>query len=163
MKKILFIVLLSISSQAYAQSVTEEINKQVWNVLIDAYNSFNTDKFMSVYAKDVVRIPLDEKKILDFNEYRKNINRENQFNKNYKIKAKIEFRFTERIHTDNLAFERGIFKINITDNNSKPAVIYSRFQALLRKEAGVWKIQFDSDSAEKSTLTEKEFMEASPL
>jgi ketosteroid isomerase-like protein len=146
-----------------AQDFQTEIDAQVWKPFIQAYNTFDTEKFMALYSKNVVRVPVDEKKILNFTEYRKNINRENQFNKNYNIKASLELRFTERIHTHDTAYEKGIMQIKLTDNTGKPATLYSQFQVLLKKENGTWKIAFDSDSAKDTTENEKAFKSAKPL
>ena len=41
--------------------------------------------------------------------------------------------------------------------------LYNTFQVLLNKESGTWKIVFDSDSSEGSTLSEKDFQAAQPL
>jgi ketosteroid isomerase-like protein len=145
------------SFAASAQDAKKEINNQVWKPFIEAYNKFDTEKFMSVYSKSVVRVPVDQKMIFDFTEYKKNINRENQFNKNYNIKAVLDIRFTSRIHAKDVAYEAGILKINLTDNNGKPATIYSKFQVLLKKENGTWKIHFDSDSTESNSISERDF------
>lgn len=161
-KLILFGAIL-ISCSAFGQDMREQINKEVWSVFIDGYNSFDTEKFMSVYSKNIVRVPVDEKRIFDYVEYKRNINRENQFNKNYNIKARIELRFTQRIHNPDQAFEAGIYKISLTDNNGKPATLYSKFQVYLIREGGVWKIKYDTDSTEKGTISEKEFLSAQPM
>jgi ketosteroid isomerase-like protein len=164
MKTILSIFLtIGISLSGFAQAIKQEINTQVWKPFIAAYNNFDTEKFMSVYSRNVIRVPVDQKMIFDYAEYKKNINRENQFNRNYKIKAALEIRFTNRIHSKDIAYETGILKIKLTDNNGKPATIYSRFQVLLKKEAGVWKIQFDTDSSESNSVTEKDFSTAESL
>ena len=163
MKKLLLFLLIVCAHTVSGQDVKTEIDKQVWAVFTDAFNKFDTDRFMSVYSKNVVRVPVDEKKILNYNEYRKSINREYQFNKNYNIKANIELRFTERIHSADKAYEKGIFRIKLIDNNAKPATIYNKFQVVLNKESGTWKIVFDSDSSEGSTLSEKDFQAAQPL
>jgi uncharacterized protein (TIGR02246 family) len=163
MKQIFFVLMLLFSASVNGQNATEEINKQVWKVFIEGYNSFDTEKFMSVYAKDVIRVPLDEKKIFNFTEYKRNINRENQFNKNYRIKANIELRFLERIYNGDLAFEKGILKISLTDNNGQPATIYSKFQVALKKEDGAWRIKYDSDTTEGGKVSEKDFLSAQPL
>ncbi len=155
------VMLFAISAQA--QSVAEEINSQVWKKFIEGYNSFDTDKFMSVYSRDVVRVPVDEMKIFNFSEYRMNIHRENQFNKNYRIKANIELRFTKRIHEKDEAFEQGIFKITLRDNTGNPATLYSKFQVYLKKESNTWKIVYDSDNTEGGTISEKDFASAEPL
>ena len=148
---------------AHAQDPKAEINTQVWKPFIEAYNSFNTEKFMSVYSKNVVRIPVDQKMIFDYTEYKKNINRENQFNRNYKIKANLDIRFNTRIHQRDIAYETGILKIQMTDNNGKPATIYSKFQVVLRKENGIWKITFDTDSTDSNTVSETEFNKAEKM
>jgi ketosteroid isomerase-like protein len=164
MKKLVLISVLVLSSfVSFAQDLRQEINKQVWTPFIEGYNSFDAEKFMSVYSRNVVRVPVDEKKIFNFSEYKKAVNREYQFNKNYKVKATIELRFNQRIHTADKAYEKGIFKISMKDNNGKPETIYSSFQVVLQKENGFWKITFDSDSAEGSTLGEKDFQSATPL
>jgi ketosteroid isomerase-like protein len=163
MRTIFFLFAFAIVSPVFAQDFKADINNQVWKPFIEGYNTFNVEKFFSVYSKDVVRVPIDEKKIFTFSEYKKVVNREYQFNKNYKIKAAIELRFTHRIHTAERAFEKGIFKIKLTDNNGKPETIYSRFEVVLQKENGFWRITFDSDSAEGSTLTEKDFQAASAM
>lgn len=152
-------VLLSVNAQTQQQ----EINQQIWKPFIQAYNSFDTEKFMSLYSKDVIRVPRDQQKILTFSEYKKNINRENQHNKNYNIKASIEVRFTDRIYTSTTAYEMGVYKISMIENTGKNAVIYSRFQVLLRKENNVWKIFIDTDPAEACRVTEKEFQAAKPM
>lgn len=163
MKPSLIFLLVILPLSVWAQDIKKEINDQVWKPLITGYNNFDTEKFMSVYSKEVVRVPVDEKKIFNYTDYRKNVNRENQFNKNYKIKAALEIRFTERIHTPGVSYEQGIMQIKMTDNNGQPATIYSAFQVVLKKETGTWKITFDSDSSKASGVTEKEFMAATPM
>ncbi len=163
MREFMLIGAFLVSVSAFGQDVRDQINTQVWSAFIEGYNTFNTEKFISVYSKGVIRIPVDEKKILNYTEYKRNVNRENQFNKNYNIKARIELRFTQRIHSTDQAFETGIYKISLTDNNGKPATLYSKFQVYLVREAGVWKIRYDTDSTENGTITEKEFLSAQAL
>ena len=163
MRRFIFFGAFLVSFTAFGQEFRDQINKDVWSVFVEGYNTFDTDKFMSVYSKDVVRVPVDEKRIFNYTEYRRNINREHQFNRNYKIKARIELRFTHRIHSGDQAFETGIYKISLTDNNGKPATLYSRFQVHMVREGGVWKIRYDTDSTENGTVSEKDFLSAEAL
>lgn len=164
MKKLLQVALLVfLSIPGLSQSPEAEVNNQVWKTFVDAYNRFDTEKFMSVYSKEVIRIAQDDKKIYDFAEYRRNVNRENQFNKTYGIKAKIELRFTERIYSGETGFEKGVLKISMTDNNGKPATIFSKFEVVLKKEAGVWRIKYDTDSTEGATVSQKDFDKGKPM
>ncbi len=148
---------------ATAQTPHQEINQQIWKTFIKSYNSFDTELFMSLYSKDIIRIPRDDKKIFSFAEYKKNINRENQFNKNYNIKASLEVRFTERVHTATTAYETGIYKIDLVENTGKKATVYSSFMVILRKENGSWKIFVDADSAEGESIKEKDFLAAKAM
>lgn len=164
MKKLFpLVLLLSLSYSVYSQTPESEINSQVWKVFVDAYNKFDTEKFMSVYSKDIIRVAQDDKRIYNFTEYRRNVNRENQFNKTYGIKAKIELRFTERIYSGDTGYEKGVLKIDLTDNNGKPATIFSKFEVVLKKEGGAWKIRFDTDSTEGATVTQKDFDKGKPM
>lgn len=159
---LVIVCLISLTSWAQTDSKTE-INRQIWEPFIQAYTSFNTEKFMSLYTTDVIRIPLDQDKIFSFSEYKKEINRENQFNKNYNIKLHLEIHFSERIHTATTAYESGIYKIHMIENTGKEATVYSKFQVILKKVNGQWKIATDIDSAEGSKLTEKDFMAAKAM
>jgi ketosteroid isomerase-like protein len=164
MKFFLTIALFLVSlSDGSGQTTKQEINQQVWKPFIEAYNNFDTEKFMSVYSKNVIRVPVDQKMIFDFTEYKRNINRENQFNRNYKIKAALQIHFTNRIHSKDVAYETGILRIKMTDNNGKPATILSKFQVLLKKENNLWKIYFDSDSTESNMVSESDFNKAEPM
>ncbi len=160
----LLLLLLLFPATIKAQHLQQEINMQVWKPFMTAYQSFDTEKFMALHTKDVVRIPRDQKQIFTFADYKKNIARENQFNKNYNINASIEFRFTERIHQQTHAFETGIYKLNILkDNIGKSTSLYGRFRVILRKENNVWKIAVDEDSTEDNTISEKDFLAAKPM
>jgi len=163
MRFLITCILSGILFSATAQTPQQEINQQVWKTFIKAYNSFDTELFMSLYSNDVIRIPRDDKKILSFAEYKKTINRENQFNKNYNIKALLEVRFTERVHTPTTAYETGIYKIDLVENTGKKVTVYNTFMVVLRKVNGQWKIYVDADSAEGDRLKEKDFLAAKPM
>ncbi|MBL7858040.1 MAG: hypothetical protein JNM57_10150 [Cyclobacteriaceae bacterium] len=155
--------LLLVAGFCLAQNFEKEINTQVWKPFIDAYSKFDTEKFMALHSTNVIRVSQDEKKIFNFTDYKKNIARENQFNKNYNIKANIELRFQERIHSEILAYETGFFKISVIENTGKNATVYGKFQVTLQKEKGTWKILVDSDTSEGGSVTEKDFLSAKSM
>ena len=75
MKTIFSIFLtIALSLSGFSQEIRQEINTQVWKPFIQAYNNFDTEKFMSVYSRNVIRVPVDQKMIFDYTEYKKNIN-----------------------------------------------------------------------------------------
>ena len=55
--------------QVAGQSIQQSINDQVWKPFISTYNNRDTDGFMAVHSKDVVRSPRDDKMVLNWNEY----------------------------------------------------------------------------------------------
>jgi|SRR6188474_3146627 len=68
--KILLIIWLTCSVVLVTgQSIQQTINDQVWRPFISAYNNRDTDGFMTVHSKDVVRSPRDANMVLNWNEY----------------------------------------------------------------------------------------------
>jgi uncharacterized protein (TIGR02246 family) len=55
-----------------------------------------------------------------------------------KIKAGVEFRFSERIHNENTAHETGIFHYTSQVEGQEPQPTYVHFQGLLIKKDGKW-------------------------
>ncbi len=70
-----------------------------------------------------------------------------------KIKASVEFRFSQRYGDETTAHETGIFRYSATDADGKPSRTYVHFEALLVKQ-GVWKIMMEY---QKSIATVEEW------
>ncbi len=60
--------------------------------------------------------------------------------KSGKMKANVEFRFSQRLGDETTAHETGIFHYSTEDGDGKKTSEYIHLQALLRKEGGKWKI-----------------------
>lgn len=151
------ISLLFISASSFAQVVQKEINEQVWKPFIRSFNEGNTEVFMNLHSKDVIRSPRDAKEVLNWDQYYKQTA---EWNSSRKSKFNIELRFTERISNDNQAVEVGVYKTTSTNSEGKTFSGYGRFHVVLRKENGAWKILVDTDSTEGNTIGEKEFLSA---
>ena len=149
--------------QVTGQSIQQAINDQVWKPFISAYNNHDTDSFMAVHSKDVVRSPRDAKMVLNWNEYFQQQKRGDDQGKNSGNKRQLGLRFTERIAKDNQAMEVGIYKVIITDKTGNVRTFYGRFHVALRKENGIWKILVDTDSSEGNSIDEQDYMQASPM
>ncbi|HEX6892723.1 MAG TPA: hypothetical protein VF141_18575 [Chryseolinea sp.] len=152
-----------LSAAAYAQDAQKEINEQVWKPFISSFNSFDTDGFMAVHSRDVVRSPRDAKVLLSWNEYFTQQQAGDKKQKEDGSTRLIELRFTERIANSNQAIDVGIYKTTVKNKEGKTSLFYGRFHVVLRKEGSQWKILVDTDSSEGNTITEKDFMAASPL
>lgn len=155
----LFIVILSFNMAA-AQDAQTEINKQVWQPFIQYFNDYNSEGFLSVHSKDVVRSPRDSKKIFGWDEYLKSQKSGDQRSVSAGRKRTLDLHFTERISGNNLAMDVGIYKTSSLDGNGQSLDFYGRFHVVLRKENGVWKILMDTDSSEGGLIGEKDFLAA---
>jgi hypothetical protein len=70
----------------------------------------------------------------------------------------ISFRFVERIATNDLASERGIFQIVPKRADGDQRTFYGRFHTYARRTDGRWQICVDYDSDERSETLEGEFL-----
>jgi ketosteroid isomerase-like protein len=148
--------------QVKGQSI-KAINDQVWKPFIGAYNNRDTDGFMAVHSRDVVRSPRDDKMVLNWNEYFERQKRGDDQGKTSGNQRRLSLRFTERIANDNQAMEVGIYKVVTTDKTGNIHTFYGRFHVALRKENGTWKILVDTDSSEGNSIDEAEYLQASPM
>ena len=153
------ISLLLISTSAFAQSAQKEINEQVWKPFITSFDEGNTDVFMSLHSKDVIRSPRDGKGVLNWDQYKEQTS---DWNASRKGKFDLELRFTERLSNGNQAVETGVYKTSSTVDG-KTMSGYGKFLVVLRKENGIWKILVDTDSSEGNTVNEKTFAAAHPM
>jgi ketosteroid isomerase-like protein len=163
---ILFVLVTTITAAA-GQNVQKEIDEQVWKPFTKAIMNQDVKEFVSVHSSDLVRAERNSKRVLNLEEYRKNMETswpgwKESIRKN-KDTYVFELRFTERINNSNQAFEVGYFKNESTNANGEKKIYYGKFQVALRKENGIWKILVDSDSNEGGNITEQDFLAAKPI
>lgn len=163
MKTRILCLCLFFSSLAQAQTPQAEINKHVWESFITSFNNHQADAFMAVHSKDVVRSARDGKTVWNWDEYKKSQTEGDQLDLNAKRKRTLTLRFTERIASNDLAVEVGVYKTSYLLADGKTMDYYGRFHVVLRKENGTWKILVDTDSSENGTISEKDFLAAKPI
>ena len=156
-------VLVTCSLVCNAQDYKKEINDQVWTPFIEGFRNGDTDQFMNVHSKDLVRSPRDSKSIQTWSEYYEGTKRGNERRKSSGRKSDIELRFTERIATAAQAIDVGIYKTTSIAPDGQQRSFYGRFHVVLKKESGAWKILVDTDSSEGGTIGEKDFLAAQPM
>lgn len=135
-----------VSGECISQNFQKEINDQVWRVQLEAMNSNQADKFMSVMSDDVIQVSYSRQTIRNkeqfFNQalstYKRIIDR--------KLSRSMEFRFLNRIANDTNAFEDGFYKYELINEKLEKQVYYGYFQVVLRKEKGSWRVLVDYDS-----------------
>jgi len=164
MKKLIIAALVLLTSPilwSQDNKFTKEINEQVWMTFIRSFGSGDEELFKSVHSKDVVRVIQDDGEIFGHDQYFKKIPDS--------IKAKwsnwkknIELRFTQRISSEDKAFEVGFYKTTSTNiQTGEQRKSFGRFHVLLRKENGTWRIVMDADTGEGAS--EENFNKASPM
>ena len=139
---------------------TKEINEQVWMTFIRSFGS-GEEQFKSVHSKDVVRVIRNDREIFGYDHYFKKI--PDSLKTKWALwKKNIELRFTQRISSEDKAFEVGFYKTTSTNiQTGEQRISFGRFHVLLRKENGTWKILMDADTREGAS--EEIFNKASPF
>lgn len=164
-RRILFLLLISgaITTNVLGQgdSLQKQINQQVWKPFIEAFNAFDTEKFMSVHSREMTRVIQDPKIIFGFEQYYQNVRADNERNKTENRKLTLELRFTQRIASEGRAFDVGYFKVTSQRPDGTTNSFYGKFHVLLRKENGIWKILMDADARDNSN--EEVFQKAQGL
>ncbi len=164
MIRISSIVLLSLFVlPVFAQSTQNEINEQVWTPFIKAFSSGDTELFMSVHSKDLIRSGRESKEVLNWEQYYEQTKKGNENRAKRQTQLSIELRFTERIGNERQAIDVGVYKTSYTNKDGKVNSSYGRFHVVLRKENGKWKILVDTDSSEGNTINEQSFLAASAM
>jgi ketosteroid isomerase-like protein len=163
MKSIQLFFYLLLTFTVGAQNAQQEINDQVWKPFLKAFNDNDTKAFMAVHSKEVVRSSRDDKQILDWDEYSAQQEKSDKADKIAGRKRTLELRFTERIANKDRAIDVGVYKTSYLKPDGTSRSFYGRFHVVMRKEEGIWKILVDTDSSEKNTISEKEYLAASAM
>ena len=140
-----------------------EIERDVWNPLFKASNLFDAEGFLSVQSRDLVRISLDLKEIYGLDRYRREITVGFKRAKDRGIVRISEARFLDRNASGEHAYETGYFRSEVTMPNGEKRVRFSKFEFVLRKENGKWRILVDKDTADGGKITAEEFSSAAPM
>jgi hypothetical protein len=143
---ILFFFLTDKSVAQAQKSLQIEINQQVWKPFINGFSNNNKEVFRAVHSRDVIRVIQDDNTIWNYDQY---------FPDQYtgptdtsaRYKKSIELRFIQRIASVDKAFEAGYYKSTSISPDGTTRTSYGKFNVVLRKENGVWKILVDADTS----------------
>jgi ketosteroid isomerase-like protein len=156
-----FLLLCAITVNAQPGNIQKEINEQVWKPFIKSFAEMDTEKFMSVHSKDVIRALQDNNKLMNYDEYAAATRGWDEGAKSGNRKRDIELRFTHRIASADKALEIGYYKSTSYNANGSSRSFYGKFHVTMRKENGQWKITLDTDTSKD--VTEAQFNAAAPL
>ena len=164
MKNLLFIGLFmssSISLLSQQEQNLRNINL-VWEKFCNAFADLDYKLIEEIHSKDLVRIA-GGSRIMDYlqyvESYKKRFEKLRAKNESYKI----SLRFFERISNENVASERGIYKLIVNNSKKESKSHYGKFHVIMKKEKGVWKISMDYDNNEQGTINEEDFLNAYDL
>jgi ketosteroid isomerase-like protein len=163
MKIHLIVLIFFVHASSFSQTFQKDINDQVWKPFITAFDDLNTEAFMAIHSKDIVRVSRDDGRVMGYEEYAKVCTAGNHNDKVNKAQRKIELRFTERWINHDLACEAGVYKTQTIRVSGKNTTSYGKFLVTLHKEKGMWKILMDSDTSEAGTVSDKDFLMARPM
>ncbi len=158
--------LLMISNSLYAQdaAIQKAIDEQVWLPFIKTYNTFDGEGFNALHTKNVLRAgPWG---ILQGEEYFANNLKNSARSKESGEQRSIAFRFEHRVVKGDVAYEVGYYKV-ASKRNGEVRTFFGRFDVVLRKVDGIWKLaqDWDVDNINGKKLTEADFLgnEADPV
>lgn len=154
------LILLLFTVTIYSQEKTKsdfsnEIDTQVWQPFIKAYKDFDSQAYNGLHADDALRITKDG--IKQGKVFKDEIT--NYFTQSKgRLEQEIAFKFEHRVHTPSIAYEVGYYKIIITVNK-QVQTFYGRFNVVLRKIKGQWKItqDWDTNSINGHQVTQEDF------
>lgn len=157
---VLILVLFILRASLVAQSTdlldfSEQIDEQVWRPFVEAYESNNGPMFVSLHTDDIIRITKwGIREGIDFHEHTLERYAE------AKAKRKLNFKFEQRIHSSQTAYEVGYFEIITPMENGDENLYYGRFSVVLKKIEGIWKIaqDYDTDVINGDPITKADYM-----
>lgn len=124
----------------------EQINDQVWYPFMQSYQDLDTEAFMRLHSAKLVRMDLNEGLQYDIDTYFIHQQDVNDHYKSTRKRRTIELRFQHRSVQDSFAYEIGYYKAtSYVPREPKGTEYYGKFNVILKKEEGTWKIVSDAD------------------
>jgi ketosteroid isomerase-like protein len=155
-------LLLACVGASAAQDPARQIETEVWLPLLRASNAFDAEGFLAVYSKELVRVALDAGDVYGFPRYETEIRDGFARARTRSVQRRSDVRFLARRATADVAWETGYFRSETRLGSGEERVRYSRFEFVLRKEGGKWRILVDKDTADEGRITEAMFLAAAP-
>jgi ketosteroid isomerase-like protein len=155
---VISLLIFSSNPSIFSQTTTStEINEQVWIPFIKAFNAYDAKGFIELHATDMIRVTRDNSQNRSLEEYaddmRKNAIREGETSR----KRDLALSFTERIHSNDKAFEVGYYRVKYANPDGTRQTFYGKFHVVLVKEGDRWKIRLDADKGVDDDFLEKVF------
>ncbi|WP_025664038.1 Cif family virulence factor [Aquimarina megaterium] len=154
---IVLITFLCFTRIAIAQedAVHKKINADMYGNFSKAFETLDYDLFASIHSKEMIRISGNGGEIKKANAYLKGY--EKRWSVPSKKPALIDFRLFERIYSDSLVSDRGIYRVTYIDDSNQTKHSYGQFHVILKIEDKSWKIWVDYDSDENKSINKDSY------
>ena len=160
-KNMLKVVVLAMlfTSSAIAQNRISELNAY-WNVVKEKVEAGDVAGYGSTFHEDGVLVSESSESCYALKKAL--IRWKEGLEKTAKglTRVKLDFRFSERLGDDDSAFEKGIFRYELLDENGQNSVRFIQFDALLVKKEGKWQIMLEH---QKLPATKEEWLALKPF
>lgn len=124
------------------QEIITAINEQVWIPFCESFAQNDADSFLALHTADAVRVTALPKDVKIGDAFREETSTQMQQFKSAGMSFTLTLRFTLRANSGDAAFETGAYRF---ESKTGGQVGYGKFQALLRRIDGRWKVALDSD------------------
>jgi len=160
--KIIFVVLFIFNAihfvSAQAALLHKKINQDMYGNFSEAFKKLDYSLFASIHSKEMIRISGNGGEIKNVKKYLEGY--EKRWNNPKTIASPIDFRLFERVTSDSLVSDRGIYRSTYKNDKGEIKHFYGQFHVLLRLENNSWKILIDYDSNENHTINIDSFEKA---
>ncbi|MEW7290501.1 hypothetical protein ABW637_08080 [Aquimarina sp. 2304DJ70-9] len=120
-----------------------------------AYETLDFNLFASIHSKNMIRISGDGGQIKYAQKYLKGYQK--RWADPKRKPAPIDFRLFERVYSDSLVSDRGIYRVSYTDDKNQSKFSYGQFHVVLKLENNTWKIFLDYDSNENKSVNKERY------
>jgi ketosteroid isomerase-like protein len=134
-----------------------ELNGDVWHPLRAAYAAHDADAFLALHLPDLIRASGTNHTVSGLASYATSVRSWFAGLAARRDAAEITFRFTERLVQDDVASERGVFRIVVQPIGADRLVLYGRFHTLTRRSGAGWRIAADYDTDERGSVGPADF------
>lgn len=135
-----------------------QLNDDIWHPFRLAYSKLDAAAFLDLHVPELIRAGGPAKRVSGFKDYSDQIEKWFAELADRGSSVSISFRFVERIAANDLASERGIFRIVSKRADGDERTFYGRFHTYARRTDGQWRLCVDYDTNERSATLEEEFL-----
>lgn len=150
----------ALPSEVVDTDLVRQLNDDVWHPFAVAYARLDAPAFLALHAPELIRAGGPAKQVIGFAEYADQIGKWFAELAGRGSSVSISLRFVERIVANDVASERGVFRLVSTRADGDGRTFYGRFHTYSRRTDGRWRICVDYDTDERSATLEEEFLAA---